>query len=262
MVFNSQTQRRGCVCRPLSKADVQEEAESYKGWVRMTSVSVGGLTVFLLYLASAALYIAARCAFSLRGLGDLMGYGVFVLVVEILSILSLIFYGIWLCARTSQADVRGKGGDDDLGLRRLYTVRVFILCRHESLALVRRTVASVKNAYPAEGCERKLYLLDESKDNAKRDFFMSSKAGADVIYIAPPVRPNNVKVRTCSRAGFSRRLNSVRVDSAMAVDPAAHDFLACLAGLQCTSATEKPFESCCVSTRNCSCRCATGGARS
>jgi hypothetical protein len=189
-----QSRWHGVRCRPLSKQDLAEESEGYKGWVRMTSLNVFGLFVFLLYLITSALYVAARCYFSLRGLGNLLGYGAFVLVVETLSILSLVFYGIWLCAKTSHADVRGKGGADG-GMRRLYVVRVFILCKDEPLALVRRTIASVKNAYPTEGCERKLYLLDESKDPVKRDFFMGTKSGADVIYIAPPVRHEATKAR-------------------------------------------------------------------
>lgn len=33
-------------------------------------------------------------------------YGVIVLAVEILSVLSLIFYGIWLCAKTNNDDMK------------------------------------------------------------------------------------------------------------------------------------------------------------
>lgn len=80
-------------------------------------------------------------------------------------------------------------------MRRLYVIRVFILCKDESLSLVRRTIASIKNAYLPDGCEVKLYLLDENRDNVKRDFFMGLKTGTDVIYITPPVRSDSAKVR-------------------------------------------------------------------
>ena len=40
----------------------------------------------------------------------------------------------------------------------------------------------------------KLYLLDENRDNVKRDFFMGMKTGTDVIYITPPVRSEHAKV--------------------------------------------------------------------
>ena len=184
--------------RPLTKADLQEEGESYQAWGRMTHVNVVGLLIFLLYLLVSGAYIFFRCRDSLDGLGELLGYGVVVLAAEMLSVLSLIFYGIWLCAKTDQGDVRAMDAESS-DLRRLYVIRVFILCKDETLATVRRTISSVKNAYPTEGCERKLYLLDESKDDAKRDFFMGPKSGTDVIYIAPPVRPQGTKARPPAR---------------------------------------------------------------
>jgi hypothetical protein len=187
-----------CLCRPLTQADLQEEGQAYKMWNRMTQFNVLGTVIFLLYVIVSIAYLAARSFYSLRGLGSLIGYGAVVLAAEYLSVLSLIFYGIWLCAKTNQADVRTSDAEQK-PMRRLYVVRVFIVCKSESLALVRRTISSVKNAYPTEGCERKLYLLDESKDNAKRDFFMGTKSGADVIYIAPPVKQSDEKVlpRSC-----------------------------------------------------------------
>lgn len=89
-------------------------------------------------------------------------------------------------------------------MRRLYVIRVFILCKDESLSLVRRTIASIKNAYLPDGCEVKLYLLDENRDNVKRDFFMGMKTGTDVIYITPPVRSESTKVPAASLCGLSR----------------------------------------------------------
>jgi hypothetical protein len=186
----------------LTKADLQDEAEGYKAWTRLTHINFVGITLFLVYLLVSFGYLFTRWWYSLRGLGQVWGYGVFVLVIETLSILSLIFYGIWLCAKTDQGDVRAVDAEIN-DLRRLYVVRVLVLCKDESLATVRRTISSVKNAYPTEGCERKIYLLDESKDDAKRDYFMSAKSGTDVIYIAPPARPDGTKV--CSFPSLSRR---------------------------------------------------------
>ena len=182
-------------CRPPSKLDLQDERAAFHSWPRLTQLNVVGFFLFLLYLAASACYLAARAYFSLRGLRGLFAYGVTVLVAEGLSIVSLAFHGIWLCARTNQADVRSK---DMTGaaLRRLYNIRVFILCKDEPLALVRRTVASVHNAYATDGCERVVYLLDASRDPAKRDFFMAGDgAAADVVYIAPPPRTADSKAR-------------------------------------------------------------------
>jgi hypothetical protein len=118
-----------------------------------------------------------------------------VLSTEILSIVSLIFYGLWLCGRADNSDMSVRDFDADK-MRRLYVVRAFILANHESLSLVRRTIASIRNAYLPDGCQLKIYLLDQAKDVAKRDFFMGAKAGADVIYIAPPPRsPGDPKAR-------------------------------------------------------------------
>lgn len=191
---------------------MEEESEAYKGWTRLTHVNFLGLLIFLLYLLVSVAYIAARCFWSLRGLrGSLLAYGAIVLSAEILSVLSLIFYGIWLGGKTSQADVQLADAENRDMMRRLYVVRVFIVCKDESLALVRRTISSVKNAYPTEGCERKLYLLDEGKDNAKRDFFMGSKSGADVIYIAPPIRQSDDKVRLFTASVASAALEHLRL---------------------------------------------------
>jgi hypothetical protein len=173
--------------------------EGYQSWIRLTKVDVVGLLIFLLYLGASVVYLLARIVYSLDGLGSELWYGAVVLSAEILSVLSLIFYGIWLCAKTNNDDLKVKSFDSEK-MRRLYTVRVFILARHESLSLVRRTIASVKNAYMPDGCELKLYLLDDTRDNVKRDFFMGMKTGADVIYITPPVRNESTKVRRSARA--------------------------------------------------------------
>lgn len=180
-------------CRPISKAEVSNEMESFTTWIRMTRVDLIGLLIFLIYILTGGAYILARIVYSLDGLGSELWYGAIVLSAEILSILSLIFYGIWLCAKTNNDDMKVKSFDSDK-MRRLYVVRVFILCKGESLSLVRRTIASVRNAYMPDGCELKLYLLDEARDNSKRDFFMGVKNGTDVIYVTPPVKSGDSKV--------------------------------------------------------------------
>lgn len=169
--------------------------EGFTTWIRLTHVDLIGLLIFLIYLLTGLAYIVARIIYSLDGLGSELWYGAIVLSAEMLSILSLIFYGIWLAAKTNNDDMKVKSFDSDK-MRRLYTVRVFILCKGESLSLVRRTIASVRNAYMPDGCELKLYLLDQERDNAKRDFFMGVKNGTDVIYITPPVKSADTKVRT------------------------------------------------------------------
>lgn len=187
------------MCRPISKADVAQEMESFTTWIRLTRVDLIGLLIFLLYLVTSGAYIVARIIYSLDGLGSELWYGAIVLSAEMLSILSLVFYGIWLAAKTNNDDMKVKSFDSDK-MRRLYVVRVFILCKGESLSLVRRTIASVRNAYIPDGCELKLYLLDQERDNTKRDFFMGVKQGTDVIYITPPVRSSDTKVRTLTCA--------------------------------------------------------------
>jgi hypothetical protein len=163
------------------------------------------MILFFAYLLVSGGYLYTRWKYSLKGLGSVEAYGIFVLLVEMLSIISLIFYGIWLCAKTDQGDVRAVDAETN-DMRRLYVIRVLVLCKDESLATVRRTISSVKNAYPTEGCERKIYLLDSSKDDAKRDYFMGAKSNTDVIYIAPPVRPDGNKVCSNSRLTALRSL--------------------------------------------------------
>lgn len=180
--------------------------EGFTTWIRMTRVDLIGLLIFLVYVVVSGAYIVARIIYSLDGLGSELWYGAIVLSAEILSILSLIFYGIWLCAKTNNDDMKVNSFDSDK-MRRLYVVRVFILCKGETLSLVRRTIASVRNAYMPDGCDLKLYLLDEARDNAKRDFFMGVKNGTDVIYVTPPVKSGDTKV--CARTPCPRRTTPV-----------------------------------------------------
>jgi hypothetical protein len=44
--------------------------EGYQSWIRLTKIDFVGLLIFLLYLVSSLVYLAARCIYSLDGLGE------------------------------------------------------------------------------------------------------------------------------------------------------------------------------------------------
>lgn len=44
--------------------------EGYQSWIRLTKVDLIGLFIFLLYLITSLAYLAARCYYSLNGLGN------------------------------------------------------------------------------------------------------------------------------------------------------------------------------------------------
>lgn len=96
--------------------------------------------------------------------------------------LSLIFYGVWLISVTrNDADVKQTSPKE---LRRAYNIRVMIPCKDESLSVVRRTISAVRRAVIPGGCHIIVYLCDEARDTAKRNYVNGLKGDdIDVIYI-------------------------------------------------------------------------------
>jgi hypothetical protein len=64
------------LCRPLTKSELEQEMEVYQSWIRLSRVDVVGLLIFLLYVLASGAYMACRCIYSLKGLGDEVWYGI------------------------------------------------------------------------------------------------------------------------------------------------------------------------------------------
>lgn len=192
-------------CLPMTKQDILDEQASWLPFARISRADHVGLLLFLLYVAASIFYLFTRCAYSLEGLGAELWYGAIVLSAEMLMIFSLVFYGVWLCAFPDNTDLK-VSDNKAVDLRRGYVIRVMVPCCDESLAQVRRTIASVRNAVVPEGCHVKIYLCDEARDSAKRDYVGKIQGGTDVIYVSARVRgddddkPYNPKAETLNWA--------------------------------------------------------------
>jgi cellulose synthase/poly-beta-1,6-N-acetylglucosamine synthase-like glycosyltransferase len=174
--------------------DADRAAERLTTWTRRRAADFTGTALFLAYVLTTVGYAYVRATRSLADLGPLYAYGAFVLFVEMLGALSIMFYGVWLTARPIASDPAAADG-----LRRGYSIRVLVPCYKESLAIVRRTVLAALNARLPDGCSSTVYLCDDGKDLDKRDW-ISSLRRDDAVYVTG--RP-----RTGQTNGKSENLN-------------------------------------------------------
>ena len=142
---------------------------------RKVRVNPVGACLFGAYMLCAGVYGYVRLAFSMRDLGALAAYGWIVILVEAMGALCMMFYGVWLVARTDNGDVLA-----DSPPRREYTIRVMVPCYRESLAIVSRTIVAIRRATLPSGCSRTVYLCDDGSDPDKRDFVRQFD---DVVYV-------------------------------------------------------------------------------
>ena len=179
-------------CNAMTAADRADERLTT--WTRQRAADFTGTALFLAYVLTTFGYAYVRATRSLGDLGPLYAYGVFVLFVEMLGAVSVMFYGVWLTARPIASDPAAAGG-----LRRGYSIRVLVPCYKESLAIVRRTVLAALHARLPDGCRATVYLCDDGKDADKRDW-IAGLARDDAVYVTG--RP-----RTGETNGKSENLN-------------------------------------------------------
>lgn len=175
---------------------------------RTAHASPFAVAVCTTYFVTGIAYVLARAAASRDALAaglhppDLW-YSAAVLAVELLSIVALTIHGIAAATEphdTPTAEFAG-GVSRKCGLRREYTVRVLVPCCGGSVESVRRTVASLHEAALPDGCEVRLYLLDEEhacdavhESGRSVAVDVASELGDAVTAITAPIGPSSSKV--------------------------------------------------------------------
>ena len=88
------------------QAEYEEEAATSAPATKRVNVAVMPTLLYIVFLCAAAFYTYARITFGMQGLaGNLRVYSAFVLAVELLGILNMAFYGVWLFARPNNRDI-------------------------------------------------------------------------------------------------------------------------------------------------------------
>lgn len=130
-----------------------------------------GVAIFLFYCAATVYYFVIRATRTLN-MGYL-GYGVVVLLIEIISSTATFGYAILLIKysksrRTKGLPIPRKGEQPDLDNLRFH-VRVLIPCYKESCELVKLTVLGALKAPLPKDTIRTVYLCDDGKDPTKEE---------------------------------------------------------------------------------------------
>jgi len=166
----------------LSLKDLQEDQEEYaetgdKVVIPKSKRPVTkhwnwiGIAIFLFYLGASIFYFIVRATRTLN-MGYL-GYGILVLVIEIISSTATFGYAILLVKysksrRTKGLPIPKKGEQPDLD-NLMFHVRVLIPCYKESTELVKLTVLGALKAPLPKNTLRTVYLCDDGKDPTKEE---------------------------------------------------------------------------------------------
>ena len=130
-----------------------------------------GVLIVLYFIASAVFYFVVRATRTLNM--GYIGYGVLVLVIEIISSTATMGYAVLLIKYSKSRKTKGlplakKGTQPDLDNLQFH-VRVLIPCYKESTELVKLTALGALKAPLPKNCIRTVYLCDDGKDPTKED---------------------------------------------------------------------------------------------
>ena len=160
-------------------------------FARAARPNLAAWALVLAWAAALAFYLYVRAARTLKGLtGPYLGYGTFVLAVEALgaSTVALAAYNL-LWVPLHEAPTLDSDSPTP-GMPRValpYHVRVLVPCYKEDLDIVQRTIAAAAAAPLPAGCARTVYLCDDGKDRAKKDWVRS--LGTGFVYVSGRARP-------------------------------------------------------------------------
>jgi endoglucanase len=167
------------------QAEYQDSCRKETKALRSVRIKVWPMMLYFTFILTACFYFYARINHGMGGLSaGLQSYSYFVLFVEVLGSLNMLFYACWLFARPINDDVfpEAMANGDLPPLRRKYTVRVLIPCFKESLAIIQRTVLAARRADRPAGLRVIIYVCDDGADDRK-SAWVSSLQDCDVIYI-------------------------------------------------------------------------------
>lgn len=187
-----------CCCVAV-QAQHKEAARKETVSRKRVRIMVYPMILYFAFILAAGYYFYARIVHGMGGLTPaLQSYSFFVLFVEVLGAVNMLFYACWLFARPINTDVfppaNEKGGHprprcslspfpyvlqcfnqcvctgELPPLRRKYTVRVLIPCYKESLAITQRTVLAARRADKPAGTRVIIYICDDGADPQKADW--------------------------------------------------------------------------------------------
>ncbi|DBB00628.1 TPA: hypothetical protein ACH3X3_002312 [Trebouxia sp. C0006] len=175
---------------PKKVTPILESEAEFVRYKRQRTVNWMGMAVFCFYICALGFYLWIRIAKTLD-LGQYLGYGIFVLCVEVMGATTVILYGtnlLWNPVNEIVLQESEDGiGPGKLKVRLPYHVRVLVPCYKESLEILRRTIMAAYDAQLPEGCSRTIYLCDDGKDPKKRKWVDS--LASDVVYVSGRKRP-------------------------------------------------------------------------
>lgn len=93
--------RRSCV-----QSEAEKELETESKAKKRIRISPFPMFLYFFFLAAMGFYAFVRTTWGMTGLaGGLKGYSIFVLVVELLGAINMLFYGCWLFAKPNNRDI-------------------------------------------------------------------------------------------------------------------------------------------------------------
>lgn len=178
------------------QAEYNEAARKETKARRSVKIKIIPMILYFAFILCAGFYFYTRIIFGMAGLTPgLQSYSFFVLFVEMLGAINMLFYACWLFARPVNTDVFPPAMENGElpPLRRKYTVRVLIPCYKESLAIIQRTVLATRRADRPAGTRVIIYVCDDGADESKAQWVRSSPCVSASVCMdrmhAPPGLP-------------------------------------------------------------------------
>ncbi|CAL5228455.1 g11593 [Coccomyxa viridis] len=179
---------RGSQAKPaLLPKDVEKGNTTFRRYKQRTRWNIWGSMLMVFYTLAFSFYMWVRITKTLD-LGQFLGYGIFVLIVEIMGATSTISYGInliWSPINSPLAEDPANPGLPKVNLP--YHIRVLVPCYKESFDIVTRTIMAALDAPLPAGCSRTVYLCDDGKNKQKRKWCLGR--APEVVYVSGRQRP-------------------------------------------------------------------------
>jgi hypothetical protein len=91
------------------QSEAEEEAAGEIKAHKRIAISIFPMVLYVFFIAAAVFYAFVRVAYGMEGLNaNLQAYSYFVLVVELLGMINMLFYGCWLFAKPNNKDVHAR----------------------------------------------------------------------------------------------------------------------------------------------------------
>lgn len=164
-------------CGGRVQAEYNEAARKETKARKKIKIKIVPMILYFAFVLCAGFYFYTRITYGMGGLTPgLQSYSFFVLFVEMLGSINMLFYACWLFARPVNSDVFPPAMENGElpPLRRKYIVRVLVPCYKESLAIIQRTVLAARRADRPAGTRVIIYVCDDGADDSKAQWVRAS----------------------------------------------------------------------------------------